>query len=128
NLFADYERRCYTAVRLPFYWVLDEKCRVSGCQIIREAVKRLVAEEGIDTYKRFIREVIEDTRQAFVNRVKEFMIPGIYQYPSFMDVPHSIDKGRMPDYAAIDSMMHCPLEIRVGVDASFELDLEGANK
>lgn len=128
KLFADYERRCYTAVRLPFYWVLDEKCRVSGCQIIREAVKRLVAEEGIDTYKRFIREVIEDTRQAFVNRVKEFMIPGIYQYPSFMDVPHSIDKGRMPDYAAIDSMMHCPLEIRVGVDASFELDLEGANK
>ena len=128
RLFADYERRCNTAVRLPFYWVLDEKCRISGCQIIREAVKRLIDEEGIETYRCFTREVIEDTRQAFVNRVKEFMIPGVYQYPSFFDVPHSGDKGRMPDYAAIDSLMHCPLEIRVGVDASFELDLEGANK
>lgn len=128
KLFADYEKRCYTAVRLPFYWVLDEKCRIAGCQIIRDAVLRMVAEEGIGTYKRFTREVIEDTRQAFVTRVKEFMVPGKYEYPSFMDVAHSIDKGRMPDYAAIDSMMHCPLEIRVGVDASFELDLEGANK
>ena len=127
KLFADYERRCYTAVRLPFYWVLDEKCRISGCHIIREAVRKLVAEEGLDTYKRFTREVLEDTRQAFVNRIKEFMVPGVYQFPSFMDVPHSIDKGRMPEYAALDSMMHCPLEIRVGVNASFELDLEGAN-
>ena len=57
--------------------------------MIREAVKRLVAEEGIDTYKRFIREVIQDTRQAFVNRVKEFMIWGL-RYLSFMDVPHNI--------------------------------------
>jgi N-methylhydantoinase B/oxoprolinase/acetone carboxylase alpha subunit len=128
KLFADYERRCYTAVRLPFYWVLDEKCRIAGCQIIRDSVLRLIKEEGLETYKRFTHEVIEDTRQAFVNRVREFMIPGTYEFPSFMDVPHSIDKGRMPDYAAIDSLMHCPLEIRVGTDASFELDLEGANK
>lgn len=128
RLFADYERRCHTAVRLPFYWVLNEKCRISGCQIIRDAVLRLVREEGVETYKRFSREVIEDTRQAFVNRVREFMIPGKYQFPSFIDVPHGKDKGGMPEYAAIDSLMHCPLELRVGVDASFELDLEGANK
>jgi N-methylhydantoinase B/oxoprolinase/acetone carboxylase alpha subunit len=128
KLFADYEKRCNTAVRLPFYWVLDEKCRIAGCHLIRDAVLRLVKDEGLETFKRFTREVIEDTRQAFVNRVREFMIPGKYEFPSFMDVPHSIDKGRMPDYAAIDSMMHCPLEIRVGADASFELDLEGANK
>ena len=128
TLFADYEKRCYTAVRLPFYFVLDEKCRISGCQIIRDAVLRLVRDEGIEVYKRFTREVIEDTRQAFIKRVQEFMVPGIYEFPSFMDVPHSIDKGRMPEYAAIDSLMHCPLQIRVGMDASFELDLEGANK
>jgi len=67
-------------VRLPFYWVLDEKCRISGCHIIREAVRKLVAEEGLDTYKRFTREVLEDTRQAFVNRIKEFMVPGVYQF------------------------------------------------
>lgn len=128
KLFADYENRCKTAVRQPFYWILDEKCRIAGCQLVREAVLRLIAEEGLETYKKFSREVIEDTRQSFVKSVKELLIPGIYQYPSFMDVPHSYDKGRLPDYAAIDSMMHCPLEIRVGADASFELDLDGASK
>ncbi len=128
TLFADYERRCYSAVRLPFYWVLDEKCRIAGCQLIRDAVLRLVKEEGLDTFRDFSREVIEDTRLAFINRVREFMIPGKYEFPGFMDVAHSVDKGRNPDYAAIDSMMHAPLEIRVGADASFELDLEGANK
>ncbi len=128
KLFADYVNRCKTAIRQPFYWVLDEKCRIAGCQLVRDAVLRLIKEEGIETYKRFSREVIEDTRRAFVNRVREFMIPGKYQFPSFMDVPHSHDKGRLPDYAAVDSMMHCPLEIRVGAEATFELDLDGASK
>lgn len=128
KLFADYENRCKTAVRQAFYWILDEKCRIAGCQLVREAVLRLIREEGLDTYKRFTREVIEDTRHSFVNRVREFMVPGKYEFPSFMDVPHSYDKGRMPDYAAVDSLMHCPLEIRVGAEATFELDLDGASK
>ena len=62
RLFRDYENRVTTAVRTPFYWVLDERCRIAGCQLIRDSVLRLIREEGLDTYKRLMREVIEDTR------------------------------------------------------------------
>ena len=50
--------------RTPMYWTLDEKTRLAGCHMVREAVERVILEEGIDTYKRFIREVIEDGRRS----------------------------------------------------------------
>ena len=55
-------------------------------------------------------------------------VPGIYRVPSFMDVPHEEDKGLMPGYAAVNSMMNCPLSLTIGRDASFHVDLDGANK
>ena len=128
RLFADYERRCHSAVRLPFYWIMDEKCRIAGCQLIRGAVLRLVEEIGVDTYRRITREFIEDTRRSFVAHVKEVLVPGVYEVPSFLDLTHSVDAGRMPAYAAVDSLVHMPLVIRVGVDGSFGLDLDGASK
>ena len=128
RLHRDYERRSESATRMPFYWVLDEKCRIAGCHMIRNTVLRLIQEEGIDTFKTFIREVIEDTRHAFVNRIKEMLVPGVYRSPSFMDVPHAGDKGVMPDYAAVDSLMNCPLELVIDEHGSFDIDLDGANK
>ncbi|MBI1987141.1 MAG: hydantoinase B/oxoprolinase family protein [Nitrospinae bacterium] len=128
KLRRDYENRINTAVRTPFYWLLDEKCRIAGCRIIRDNVLRLIQEEGLDTYKNFIREVIEDTRRAFQNNLRMMTVPGTYRFPSFMDVTHAIDRGRMPEYAAVNSLMNCPLEMRIGVDCSFELDVDGAGK
>jgi len=128
RLDKDYENRIESAVRTPFYWLLDEKCRISGCHLIRDTVLRLIQDEGIDTYKTFIREVIEDTRRSFIQRIRESLVPGVYRSPAFMDVPHGEDKGAMPTYAAIDSLMHCPLKLTVDENASFDLDLEGANK
>ena len=52
------------APRTPMYWTLDEKTRLAGCHMIREAVERVILEEGVDTYKQFIREVIEDGRRV----------------------------------------------------------------
>ncbi len=128
QLHRDYLKRAETAVRMPFYWTLDEKCRISGAHIIRQTVMRLIAEEGIDAYKRFIREVIEDTRLAFVEHVKTMLVPGIYRSPAFIDVTHAADKGRLPDYAARNSMMHSPFKMTVKADAMIEMDLEGASK
>ena len=128
RLDRDYERRSESATRMPFYWVLDEKCRISGCQMIRGTVLSLIKEIGVDAYKTFIREVIEDTRRNFVARIKETLVPGTYRSPSFMDVPHAGDKGRMPDYAAVNSLMHCPFELEVDAEGSFDIVLEGASK
>jgi acetone carboxylase, alpha subunit len=128
RLHQDYLARGQTAVRMPFYWMLDEKCRISGSHIIRQTVMQLIADEGIDTYKCFIREVIEDTRRAFVEHVRMMLVPGVYRSPAFVDVTHEADRGKLPDYAARNSMMHSPLKMTIHPNSLMELDLEGANK
>ncbi len=128
RLNRDYEERCKTAVRLPLYWLLDERTRIAGCKLIEDTVHETIREIGIDTYKQFIREVIEDGRQAFQNQVKAMTIPGKYSFPTFTDVGFSINKGKLPDYAAKDTMMHAPLEVEIGGNGEFEVSFEGASK
>jgi N-methylhydantoinase B/acetone carboxylase alpha subunit len=127
ELYASYELRAKKAVRAPMYWLLDERTRLAGCQMVRDAVLRVIEEEGIETYKRFTREVIEEGRLAFRDRVKEMLVPGKYEAPSFMDVPFE-GEVRMPAYAAKNQLMHAPLELEIGKEGEFVLSLEGANK
>lgn len=128
RLHRDYELRCQTAVRLPMYWMLDEKTRVAGDHMIRDAVHGLIREIGIDKYKQFIREVIEDGRRAFISRVKEMTVPGKYFFPSFSDVTFAGDAGRLPPHAAKDTLMHAPLEMTIGPEGEFGVSFEGASK
>jgi N-methylhydantoinase B/oxoprolinase/acetone carboxylase alpha subunit len=128
RLHRDYLLRSQTAVRLPFYWMLDQQTRIAGDQMIRDAVYRVIEEEGIETYKRFIREVIEDGRRSFIQRVKELTIPGKYFVPSFMDVTFGGEQNRLPAYAAKDTLMHAPLEITIGTQGEFKVSFEGASK
>lgn len=128
ELHRDYQVRSQTATRMPFYWILDEKCRIAGCHLVRQAVLRLIEDEGLDTFRQFCREVIEDTRQSFIRTVRTMTVPGTYRFVSFMDINHSADAVRMPAHAAIDTLMHEPLTLNIGADASFEVSLDGASK
>ena len=50
------------------YYLLDERTRLAGCHMIRDALERLILEEGADRFKRFSREVIEEGRRSFKAR------------------------------------------------------------
>lgn len=128
ELHRDYQIRSQTATRVPFYWVLDEKCRIAGCHLIRKAVLSLIESEGIEAFRLFCREAIEDTRRSFINSLKSMTVPGTYRFGSFIDLNHSIDVGRMPPHAAIDTLIHAPLELKIGVNGTFDISLEGASK
>ena len=128
RLHRDYLLRCQTAVRLPMYWLLDERTRVAGCHMIRDAVHSVIGEIGIDTYKRFIREVIEDGRRSFIAHVKEMTVPGTYFFPSFSDVTFGGETGVLPAHAAKDTLMHAPLEVTIGADGELGVSFEGASK
>ena len=121
----DYQIMCQRKVRTPMYWNLDERTRLAGCHMVRQAVYRVIEQEGIDTFKRFIREVIEDGRRTFTNRIKELLVPGTYRSPGFMDITFA-DEQRLPPRARKDIMMHAPFELKIGVDGSFNLSFEGA--
>jgi acetone carboxylase, alpha subunit len=118
--------RCRKQTRAPMYYLLDERTRLAGCHMIREAVERVILEEGVDRFKRFSREVIEEGRRSFKSRIREMTVPGRYRSPSFFDVTFA-DKPELPARARRDFMMHSPFEVRIGGDGVYELDFEGSS-
>jgi len=127
TVYRDHEIRCEAGVRTPMFWKLDERCRIAGCHMIRDAVERTIRDEGIDIYKQFVREAIEEGRRTFIERIKELMIPGRYFAPTFMDMPMGGEKG-LPDYAAVDTVCHAPLELVIGPGGEFHISFDGTNK
>src|SRR5919197_4505132 len=94
--------------------------------MIREAVERVILEEGVERFKRFSREVIEEGRRSFKARIRAMTVPGRYRSPSFFDVTFA-DKVELPARARRDFLMHCPFEVRIGGDGTYALDLEGSS-
>jgi N-methylhydantoinase B/oxoprolinase/acetone carboxylase alpha subunit len=122
----DYQIRCERNLRHTTYWTLDEKTRIAGCHIIRDMVVTLIKQEGIDYYKVFCREVIEEGRQSFMERVKERLFPGKYRSAAFFDVPF---KGKpIASIAAKDTLMHAPMTVSVDNEGNLGVSLDGANK
>jgi N-methylhydantoinase B len=118
--------RCQKQTRAPMYYLLDERTRLAGCHMIREAVERVILEEGIDRFKQFSREVIEEGRRSFKSRIVEMTVPGRYRTASFMDNTYA-DKVQLPARARRDFVMHAPFEVRIGGDGDYALDLDGAS-
>jgi len=118
--------RCQKQTRAPMYYLLDERTRLAGCHMIREAVERVILEEGIDRFKQFSREVIEEGRRSFKSRIVEMTVPGRYRAVSFMDNTYA-DKVQLPARARRDFVMHAPFEVRIGGDGDYALDLDGAS-
>lgn len=126
TLFRDWLIESQRSVRTTKYWLLDERTRIAGCHMIRDLVLDIVKEEGVETYKQFIREVIEDGRRGFVNQIKTMLIPGRYRQASFVDVPYkNLD---VPPYARVNTIMHAPTEMIIHKDGKLEIDFEGVNR
>jgi acetone carboxylase, alpha subunit len=126
TLFRDHIEAGLRGTRTPMYWTLDERTRIAGCHMVRDAVERVILEEGIDSYKQFIREVIEEGRRTFRNRLLEMTVPGRYRAVAFTDVPFA-QESQLPSYARVDTLMHAPTELRITREALLEFDYEGSS-
>jgi N-methylhydantoinase B len=118
--------RCQKKTRAPMYYVLDERTRLAGCHMIREAVERVILEEGVDRFRQFSREVIEEGRRSFKARIREMTVPGRYRASAFMDTTFA-DKPQLPARARRDFVMHAPFEVRIGGDGDYALDMDGTS-
>jgi N-methylhydantoinase B/acetone carboxylase alpha subunit len=118
--------RCQKQTRAPMYYILDERTRLAGCHMIREAVERVILEEGLDRFKQFSREVIEEGRRSFKARIREMTVPGRYRATAFMDTTFA-DKPQLPARARRDFVMHAPFEVRIGGDGDYALDMDGTS-
>jgi len=118
--------RCKKRTRASAYYMLDERTRLAGCHMIRDAVERVLEEEGAERFRRFSREVIEEGRRSFKSRIREMTVPGRYRSPALFDAEFS-DKEQLPARARRDIVMHSPFEVRIGGDGTYSLDYDGAS-
>jgi N-methylhydantoinase B/acetone carboxylase alpha subunit len=124
KLYQDWRDRSQRGVRTPMYWDLDEKCRLAGCHMIREAIHEMIDEVGVDVFKQFLYEAVEEGRQIMESRVKERMFPGTYREAGFHPIQWE-DKAWQPN-AQQNMMNHLPVEMTIDEDGGMELDMEGA--
>lgn len=128
TLLKDWLIESQRSVRTTKYWLLDEKTRVAGCHMIRDLVLDIVATEGVNTWKQFTREVIEEGRRGLVNRIKAMTIPGKYRQVAFVDIPYRHQDVEVPPYARIDTIMHAPSEVTIKGDGTWHLNFDGASR
>jgi len=125
KIWKDHMITAKRSVRSPMYWELDEKCRLAGDLMIRDAVLEFIKNEGLDYYKRFIREAIEEGTRIFKERVKERLIPGRYRATSFIDQVGEWEAWQPK--AKVNKVYNQPLEIIVAEDGKLNLSFDGAS-
>jgi N-methylhydantoinase B/acetone carboxylase alpha subunit len=122
--YPGWETRGQRGTRMPTYWDLDEKCRMVGCHMIRNAVQNIIDEVGIEAWKQFSYEAVEEGRQIMVDRTQERLVPGTYRSSNFFPFPYAEDHSKQSD--GVDDMLHLPLELEVK-DDGIAIDMEGAS-
>ena len=125
KIWKDHMITAKRSVRTPLYWELDEKCRLAGNLMIRDAVLDFIESEGLDYYKQFIREVIEEGKRIFKERVKERLIPGRYRASSFIDQVGEWEAWQ--PRAKVNKVYNQPMEIILDADGKLNLSLDGAS-
>ncbi|MHA1296939.1 MAG: hydantoinase B/oxoprolinase family protein, partial [Promethearchaeota archaeon] len=125
KIWKDHMISARRSVRTPMYWELDEKCRLAGNLMIRDAVLKFIEIEGIDYYRRFIREAIEEGRRILLKRVKERLIPGRYRAASFIDGPFKNEAWQ--PIAKMDKLNNQPIEVIVKEDGGLSISFDGAS-
>ena len=126
KLFRDYEIEMERTNRAPIYWLLDQRARMSGCVLIRNEVKNIIKDFGMDYFTKASRELIEEARLNMKRKVRALMRPGTYRSPCFYDNPFG-DKP-VPVSAQLDTLIHGPLEMTVTKEGDLLLDFEGSSK
>ncbi|MCB1385564.1 MAG: hydantoinase B/oxoprolinase family protein [Nitratireductor sp.] len=124
ELRRDYVIRCERNLRMPIYWVLDEKAKVASCIDMRESVKALIDEIGVDYWEKLSKEFIEEGRRAQLARTRQLTVPGIYRGHTFYGHVTEGKPGFQP-LGPADWLYNIPLEMEIGTDGKITLDFEG---
>src|SRR5699024_4892561 len=83
SLRRDYLTRVERNVRMPIYWILDQKAKVASCLEMREKVTELIDDVGLDYFKLTTREFILAWRCAQLSQVQDVMVAGRYRGQNF---------------------------------------------
>ena len=98
--------------RAPGLYLLDERTRLAGCHMIRDAVERLVLEEGDATASSSSCARRSRTAGATSSRASaSLLVPGRYRSVGFNEARYA-NKANLPKRAQRDIIMHGSYEAR----------------
>ena len=120
----DYVIRCERNLRMPIYWVLDEKAKVASCIDMRESVKHLISEVGLDYWMKVSKEFIEEGRRGQLARTRQLTVPGKYRGHTFYG---HVTEGK-PGFQPLGDpnwLYNIPIEMEISTDGKITMDFEG---
>jgi N-methylhydantoinase B/oxoprolinase/acetone carboxylase alpha subunit len=120
----DYVIRCERNLRMPIYWVLDEKAKVAACIDMRESVKQLIDEVGLEYWQRLSKEFIEEGRRAQLARTRQLTVPGTYRGHTFYGHVTEGKPGFQP-LADPNWLYNIPIEMEITSEGKIRLDFDG---
>jgi acetone carboxylase alpha subunit len=126
QLRRDYLIRLERNLRMPIYWVLDEKAKVAACLDVREAVVSLIDQIGLDYYKQATREFIEEGRRSQLARVRQLTVPGTYRGHTFFGHVTEGKQGVLP-LGNRNWLYAIPMEMEITGEGRLALDFDGTN-
>lgn len=112
--------------RAAVFNILDEKMRLSGCQMIERKVHEVIAEFGIDYFIAGVREIIEDGRREVKRNVRALAVPGRARNAAFRTAGYT-GVGVLFPLADREYLIHVPVESRVDGTAGLGIDTAGAS-
>ncbi|MFC2000364.1 hydantoinase B/oxoprolinase family protein [Chloroflexota bacterium] len=123
----DFEIRIERTIGMYQMFLLDRKGAIAANIRVREEVKDLIKEFGLDYYKRATRELIEDERRTQLARIKQQTVPGRYRNAGVLelymkDQPVSWLPGK------VDTIRLVPVQMEIEPSARLVLDFEGTGE
>ncbi len=126
ELRRDYLIRLERNLRMPIYWVLDEKAKVAACLEVRDQLLELIDQVGLDYYKRATKEFIEEGRRAQLARVRQLTVPGRYRGHTFFGHVTEGKQGVLP-MGNKNWLYAIPMEMEISAEGKIHLDFDGTN-
>ena len=124
KLNRDFEHKIELSLDMSDIFLLDRKGAMAANIRVREEIKRIIGEFGIDYYKRATRELIEEERRNQIARIRQRMVPGRYRNVVTAEFPMANQPVAWVP-AKRDTIRLIPLQMDILTSGHLVLDFEG---
>jgi N-methylhydantoinase B/oxoprolinase/acetone carboxylase alpha subunit len=127
KLNRDFEHKIDLCLDMADIFLLDRKGAMAANIRVREEIKRIVSEFGLDYFKRATRELIEEERRSQIVRIRQRMVPGRYRSVVPAEFPMA-DQPVAWTPARKDHIRLIPIQMDVLPSGRLVLDFEGTGE
>jgi N-methylhydantoinase B/oxoprolinase/acetone carboxylase alpha subunit len=123
----DFEVRIERTIGMYQMFLLNRRGAIAANVRVREEVKDLIKEFGLDYYRQTTRELIEDERRTQLARIKQRTIPGRYRNVGSLEL-YMKDQPVCWLPGKVDVIRLTPVEMVIEPSGKISLDFEGTGE